>query len=1135
MKIVYYFEPWVELERPELKYHNLRYQLGPQIEDMINNGHDVTIVLGDSLYKKCERENYIFDAANYSVIEQGELRDIFDNYLSATCKIVKGELTREQEHSFTNLIVSKIDGEPDVIISFLSPIEPLRYFYKNTILLYCEFGIFSRTPYPRTFYFDKNGMFKNSYLRNLPEYIKIRFDDFKVPNLEKLKTEVIYKGLMKVDPFYNINFNDGSFKKIVLLPLQFSEYFGFDAYSPYKSQFEYLIDILERVPNDIGVLVTEHVGWKPVITQHNLEYLKSTYKNFIFVKDVYNYRNSSQFLLDKVDGVISVSSSVALQAMMFDKPIFCEWESHLKDLSVVDSISDINNFFESGKKVNYSEILDHLITEYYLTEDEVYDSKRFIERVINNKRDGDTSYSKYLNSVRIDLLEKHVQEDRVKNKLRVSSYEKNILAYDDSLRRKILDSDVVSFDIFDTLLERPFQYPHLLFLAIQEKVREYLNSPTFEFHKLRRLSEHLVRGESEYEEVTIYEIYEKLAELSSCPISKEQIDELVDIELEAELAFCHPKESGKLLYDFALERGKKISIISDFYVGNEFLEKLLNKNGYSGHEVCFSSCDYRATKHSGKIYTVLKDEVVYSGKRVIHFGDNFVSDVQNARDVGWDALHVEKASKILEKNPNYKAIWDKEWKRNVYPSNNTQLSHGTYFGLISNQLAGHPKKLSDISLFSSDPFNFGYVALGPLFYSFVSDLFNNTKRDGVKKLLFLSRDGWLIKRAFDVINDGSIESVYLPSSRKSYMLSVITDSESFSKTLETPFSPTSISNLLLTRYCVDSSQFDFDQELIDSGLDSLEQKVHPIHQLVYLKKFFNLIYPKLKDHFDKYHYAFEQFLVEHKLRDNDNMAVVDIGYSGSLQEILINKGVKNLRGYYFLTHAKALEISKIYNVNIRGFTGNFIDHQNTDDFYCNNISFIETIFSSDEGSLKEILFINGEVKYKLENSYCSSKRTSFINRLQAGVIEFISDYKGIGDKIGTELILSPTFAEKTFKQFLISPRRFDAEMIVDIEFDDSFSSKARKCLVCKSAELSLWKSGFNVVFGQNGIKTADKKTAGKVTRQVQEKTKSTSDNNRPTTGAIWSSRIKRLKANPRKLFLRARYTPIRKIAKAIWN
>ena len=77
MKIVYYFEPWVELERPHLRYHNLRYQMAPQAKQLAKQGHEVLFLIGDGTYQKCILEGYNFDNIDVEVINQDELNEIF--------------------------------------------------------------------------------------------------------------------------------------------------------------------------------------------------------------------------------------------------------------------------------------------------------------------------------------------------------------------------------------------------------------------------------------------------------------------------------------------------------------------------------------------------------------------------------------------------------------------------------------------------------------------------------------------------------------------------------------------------------------------------------------------------------------------------------------------------------------------------------------------------------------------------------------------------------------------------------------------------------------------------------------------------------------------------------------------------
>lgn len=63
----------------------------------------------------------------------------------------------------------------------------------------------------------------------------------------------------------------------------------------------------------------------------------------------------------------------------------------------------------------------------------------------------------------------------------------------------------------------------------------------------------------------------------------------------------------------------------------------------------------------------------------------------------------------------------------------------------------------------------GYEVIGPLCYSFARWLTVQAKEAGIKNLFFLSRDGWLLKQAFDLLPSevtAGITSHYLYSSRR---------------------------------------------------------------------------------------------------------------------------------------------------------------------------------------------------------------------------------------------------------------------------------------------------------------------------------------------------------------------------------
>jgi hypothetical protein len=76
--------------------------------------------------------------------------------------------------------------------------------------------------------------------------------------------------LETIDPFRDVDLR-GPFDRVCLLPLQVSDWYGFGEQVTYRTQFEFLIDVLSATPPDVRVVVTEYPDWGPVIKQSGPE------------------------------------------------------------------------------------------------------------------------------------------------------------------------------------------------------------------------------------------------------------------------------------------------------------------------------------------------------------------------------------------------------------------------------------------------------------------------------------------------------------------------------------------------------------------------------------------------------------------------------------------------------------------------------------------------------------------------------------------------------------------------------------------------------------------------------------------------------------------------------------------------
>lgn len=114
----------------------------------------------------------------------------------------------------------------------------------------------------------------------------------------------------------------------------------------------------------------------------------------------------------------------------------------------------------------------------------------------------------------------------------------------------LMQYDVISFDIFDTLILRPFAKPTDLFMVVGNKLKiiDFMRR-RIEAEKAARDEAVVLKGNSE---VTIYEIYEKVSRKTGIDVQQG-----VEAELETELEFCFANPYMKRVYDLISDQGKK--------------------------------------------------------------------------------------------------------------------------------------------------------------------------------------------------------------------------------------------------------------------------------------------------------------------------------------------------------------------------------------------------------------------------------------------------------------------------------------------------------------------------------------------------------------------------------------------------
>ena len=344
-------------------------------------------------------------------------------------------------------------------------------------------------------------------------------------------------------------------------------------------------------------------------------------------------------------------------------------------------------------------------------------------------------------------------------------------------------TEVVSFDVFDTLVMRMVLEPTDIFEILSNELNSKYGLACIDFAALRKNAERrcreLVRvNHLTYEEITLDEIYQTLSK--GCVIEQRILDWAKEREQELEIEFCVQRRTGKVLYDLARQCGKRIIICSDMYLPVNTIKRILDSNGFSDYEEAFISSCYRLTKATGSLYKEVQRRLRISAPQaIIHIGDNYDSDIVQSKKNGWNALHISKASDLLlNKNPEVytgNALQNAIWRNlrcvdlRVYEQ---FLSIRCIMGLMAKQCFDFPVVSTNMeSDYDASPERIGYMALGPHLIALCDWIGKIALKESIPTIHFVARDGYVVKQAFDILNQNEkVKTNYIRLSRKALVL-----------------------------------------------------------------------------------------------------------------------------------------------------------------------------------------------------------------------------------------------------------------------------------------------------------------------------------------------------------------------------
>lgn len=545
-----------------------------------------------------------------------------------------------------------------------------------------------------------------------------------------------------------------------------------------------------------------------------------------------------------------------------------------------------------------------------------------------------------------------------------------------NIKKAIQDSDIVSFDIFDTLLLRNVLNPTDIFKIVEI---EYYNkySKTIDFYNKRIKAECLARKNTEFEDITFEDIYSNI----DMYFGKEISAKLKNIEIAIEKRFIISNKHISNLFKIAKREQKKILLISDMYLSKQVIEEILEKNGYFGYDDIYVSSEIKKSKATGSIYLYIKHDYNINSEKWLHIGDNYQSDYKNALKYGIKAIYYQRLN-----------------EREV-PIKIHNLSES-----IVRSIQINTKYCAEKVEYW---YSFGIMYVFPIYFGLMIHLIKNLK--GKDNIYFLSRDGYMPYQIYNKLKPYYTdipEAKYIYASRRAYIYPTLIEDKFKAIDFFTIYNKSFNQNLTLKDILNNLEvQIDECNEVL-SKYDSfnIEQSINDSNVKIVksiLSDLWNQIEKKLKEEKN----ALESYFIQEGLYNYDSINIFDIGWAGSSQKALSEFLNKDVYGYYLGTN---IFLDRYIKNNSYGYAFSNGKPRKTYNSIINNVMMYELLFTAPEGSLKKFLKKDNKIIpiLKYTQSDIAMEKVEIFQSSMLDLFDIILPYKEYITEITREFALS---------------------------------------------------------------------------------------------------------------------------------
>ena len=545
---------------------------------------------------------------------------------------------------------------------------------------------------------------------------------------------------------------------------------------------------------------------------------------------------------------------------------------------------------------------------------------------------------------------------------------------EEKLLREIDVAEVVSFDIFDTLLVRTVLYPHDVFLKMEEILQKEDAMRFCGFAGKRISAEQKLYATKQ---PMLREIYNELQK--EFYATDEEIKKWMELEIRLEDEVLIARSKMQEIFFYALKKGKNVCLTSDMYLPELEIRKILVNRGFELERVkVLVSCEYGVAKYNG-LYSILLN--LFKNQKILHIGDNEEADGTFALDAGVDRVFlIRSVEKMLEDSI----------ASELFQEANT-LEERTLIARFAVKQFNNPfvfEKTKGKLLIDSE-YDIGYSFLAPITRVFVGWMRKQIEEKQIDCLLLASRDGYLIEKLLCELEEtekNNFKHLYFYASRSACILAGLRNKDDIVYAASLAFDGTA-REMLKTRFRLQDNMI-LVQEPNENELNFILR-----HETLILKNA------------EEMRRRYLLYINKLGLNNDDKYGFFDFVSSGTCQMSLQQFLKWNMTGLYF---ARIYDVHK-ENLTIESLCPETCVYENQKALL-SRYFFLENVFTSFEPTL-DGFDADGNPYFAKE--YRTKKQMQSLRQIQQGILDGIKEQVNDGRLVTINFDLADKFLKYT--------------------------------------------------------------------------------------------------------------------------